>query len=58
MESFNSVIRKALNNRKLFPDGNSALKMVYLAIKYASRRWTMPIRDWKPALNRFMMGRQ
>jgi transposase-like protein len=57
IESLNSVIRKALNKRKLFPDDTSALKVVYLAIKQASRRWTMPIRDWKPALNRFMMER-
>ncbi len=57
IESLNSVIRKALNNRKLFPDDNSALKVVYLAIKHASKKWTMPIRDWKPALNRFMMER-
>lgn len=57
IESLNSVIRKAINNRKLFPDDNAALKVVYLAIKQASRPWTMPSRDWKPALNRFMMER-
>lgn len=57
IESLNSVIRKALNNRKLFPDDNAALKVVYLAIKHAARKWTMPIREWKPALNRFMMER-
>ncbi|MDH5509128.1 MAG: IS256 family transposase, partial [Nitrospinota bacterium] len=33
----------------------SALKVVYLAINAAARRWTMPIRNWKPALNRFMI---
>ena len=55
IESLNSVIRKAINNRKIFPDDASALKVIYLAVKQASRRWTMPIRDWKPALNRFMM---
>ena len=49
------VIRKAVNNRKLFPDDKAAMKVVYLAIKQASRKWTMPIRDWKPALNRFML---
>ena len=58
IESLNSVIRKAINNRKIFPDDNSALKVIYLAIKQASRRWTMPIREWKPALNRFIMERK
>lgn len=57
IESLNSVIRKAINNRKLFPDDKAAVKVIYLAIKQASRKWTMPIRDWKPALNRFMLER-
>ena len=55
IESLNSVIRKAVNNRKLFPTDQAAMKVIYLAIKQASRKWTMPIRDWKPALNRFML---
>lgn len=55
IESLNSVIRKAINNRKLFPDDKSVMKVVYLAIKQASKKWTMPIRDWKPALNRFIL---
>lgn len=57
IESLNSVIRKAINNRKLFPDDKSVMKVVYLAIKQASKKWTMPIRDWKPALNRFILER-
>jgi len=55
IESLNSVIRKAINNRKIFPHDQSALKVVYLAINAAAKRWTMPIRNWKPALNRFMI---
>jgi len=53
IESLNSVIRKAIRNRKIFPHDNSALKIVYLATMKASEKWTMPIRNWKPALNRF-----
>ena len=53
IESLNSVVRKATRNRKVFPDDDSAKKVVYLAIQEASKRWTMPIRNWKPALNRF-----
>ena len=55
IESLNSVIRKAIKNRKLFPNDNSAKKVVYLAIMQASKKWTMPIRNWKPALNRFII---
>ncbi|NQZ17635.1 MAG: IS256 family transposase [Idiomarina sp.] len=55
IESLNSVIRKAIKTRKLFPTDNSALKVIYLAITDASKRWTMPIRNWKAAMNRFMI---
>jgi len=53
IESLNSVIRKATKKRKLFPTDDSALKVVYLAINQASKKWTMPIQNWKLALNRF-----
>ena len=53
IESLNSVIRKALKKRKLFPTDDSAMKVIYLAIQDASKNWTMPIRNWKLALNRF-----
>ena len=53
IESLNSVIRKATKQRKVFPTNQSAMKVVYLAISAASKKWTMPIRHWKLALNRF-----
>jgi hypothetical protein len=49
IESLNSVIRKATERRKLFPTDQSAMKVVYLAIEQAAKKWSMPIRDWKPA---------
>ncbi|MGB1258356.1 MAG: IS256 family transposase [Thiolinea sp.] len=55
IESVNSVIRKAVKKRKVFPNDDSAKKVIYLAIQDASKKWTMPIRDWKSALNRFMI---
>ncbi len=55
IESVNSVIRKAVKKRKVFPNDDSARKVVYLAIQDASKKWTMPIRNWKAALNRFMI---
>lgn len=53
IESVNSVIRKFTKNRKIYPSEESALKLIYMAIGEASKRWTMPIRNWKPALNHF-----
>ena len=55
IESLNSVVRKAVKKRKLFPSDDSAKKVVYLAIQQASKKWTMPIRNWKAALNRFII---
>ncbi|MBQ4880404.1 IS256 family transposase, partial [Pseudoalteromonas luteoviolacea] len=55
IESLNSVIRKAIKKRKLFPTDDSARKVIYLAIMDASKKWTMPIRNWKAAMNRFMI---
>ena len=55
IESLNSVIRKVIKKRKLFPTDDSAKKVVFLAVQDASKKWTMPIRNWKLALNRFMI---
>ena len=55
IESLNSVIRKSVKTRKVFPSDDAAFKVVYLAIQAASKKWTKPIRDWKPALNRFII---
>jgi len=53
IESVNSVIRKFTRNRKIYPNEDSALKIVYMAIREASRKWTMPVKHWKEALNHF-----
>jgi transposase-like protein len=55
IESLNSVIRKAIKKRKLFPHDETAKKVVYLATREASKKWTMPIRNWRSALNHFMI---
>lgn len=55
IESLNSVICSATKRRKLFPNEESALKVVYLAISQAAKKWTMPIQHWRLALNRFMI---
>lgn len=53
IESVNSVIRKFTRNRKQYPNTDSAVKLIYMAIHEASKRWTMPIKGWKAALNQF-----
>jgi putative transposase len=53
VESLNNTLRKAVRNRGHFPTEDALMKVLYLAIKCVSKKWTMPIRDWKLALNRF-----
>ena len=55
IESLNNVIRKSIKKRKLFPTDESAKTVIYLTIMDASKKWTMPIRNWKSVLNRFMI---
>ena len=55
IKSLNSVIRKSIKTRKVFPRDDATLKVIYLVIQAASKEWTMQLRDWKPALNRFMV---
>ena len=55
IESLNSVIRKAIKNRKVFPSDDSAKKVIYLAIKAASKKWSKPIHCWRAAMNRFII---
>lgn len=53
IESLNMSLRKVTKNRGSFPNDDSMLKLLYLALNNIARKWTMPIRDWKAALNRF-----
>lgn len=55
IESLNSVIRHAIKKRKVFPTDDSVRKVVWLAIQAASQKWTMPLRDWRVAMSRFII---
>jgi transposase-like protein len=53
VESLNYQLRKVTKNRSTFCTDDAILKILYLAIRNASKKWTMPIRDWGQALNQF-----
>jgi putative transposase len=53
IESINMSLRKISKNRSSFPTDEAVMKLFYLAIRNISKKWTMPIQDWKAALNRF-----
>ncbi|MHB0992334.1 MAG: transposase [Burkholderiales bacterium] len=56
IESLNSVICHAIKKRKVFPTDDSVRKVIYLAIMAASRKWTMPIQNWRHAMSRFIIA--
>jgi putative transposase len=53
IESLNSSMKKVTKNRSAFPTDEAIFKVLYLALKSASQKWTMPIRDWGAAINQF-----
>jgi putative transposase len=53
IESLNMSLRKVTKNRGSFPNDEAMLKLLYLALRNIAKKWTMPIRDWKSALNQF-----
>jgi putative transposase len=53
IESLNMSLRKVTKNRGSFPNDEAMTKLLYLAMKNISKKWTMPIRDWKAAMNHF-----
>ena len=53
IESLNMSLRKVTKNRGSFPNDDAMFKLLYLAIKNISKKWTMPIKNWKSALNQF-----
>ena len=53
IEAANRQIRKIIKNKGVFPTDKSIQKIIYLALKNASKKWTMPIKNWPLALNQF-----
>jgi putative transposase len=53
IESVNMSLRKVTKNRGSFPNDESMIKLMYLALQNISKKWTMPIRNWRSALNQF-----
>ena len=53
IESLNASLRKITKTRRSFPNDEAIMKVLYLALHQASKKWTMPIRNWKPAMAQF-----
>jgi len=55
IDSLNMSLPKVIKNKRVFPSDDASFKLIYLAIQNISKKWTMPIYNWKPAMNRFMI---
>ena len=53
IESVNRSLRKVIKTKAVFPNEESVLKLMYLAMHNISQRWNRPIKNWKAALSYF-----
>lgn len=54
IENLNGKIRKYTKNKLSFPTDEAVLKSVFLALREATKKWSMPIRNWGIILNQFL----
>jgi putative transposase len=55
IESLNYSLRKVLKGRSAFPNDEAIVKLLYMGLQHVAKKWTQPIRDWKAALNQFVI---
>ena len=55
IESVNMSLRKVIKNKRFFPSDDAAFKQLFLALRNITKKWSMPIRNWGAAMNRFMI---
>jgi hypothetical protein len=53
IESLNMSLRKIIKTRGSFPNDEAALKLLFLAMRQVAKKWTMPVYNWRAALNHF-----
>ena len=51
IESLNSQFRKVTKTKLIFPNDDSLLKMLYLAVERIERKWTRQYKDWDLVVN-------
>ena len=55
IESVNYTLQRNLKTRQSFPNGEAAMKLIFMILQRISKRWTMPVRNWGEALNQFAL---
>jgi len=56
IESLNASLRKVTTTHRIFPSDEAVYKVIYLALQNIMKKWTMPIHNWKAALNYFSIA--
>lgn len=54
IENLNGKIRKYTKNKLSFPTDDAVQKSVYLALREATKKWSMPIQNWGLIFNQFL----
>ncbi len=49
------TLRKVIKNKRVFPSDDSVFKILYLALNNVAKKWSMPIQNWKSAMNHFII---
>jgi putative transposase len=55
IENLNGKIRKYTKNKLSFPTDEAVMKSVYLALREATKKWSMPIRNWGVIIDQFLV---
>ena len=55
IESLHYSLRKVLKGRGAFPNDEAIVKLLYMGLQHVAKKWTQPIREWKAALNQFVI---
>jgi putative transposase len=55
IESLNYQLRKVIKSKGHFPNDEAALKLLYLALRNAEKKWLAPHRDWKRMYTQFVI---
>jgi putative transposase len=55
VEGYNRQLRKIIKSKGAFPSGDAARKLLFLANRDITKKWTMPIFNWPLILNQLVI---
>lgn len=55
VEGYNRQLRKVIKTKGAFPSGDAAKKLLFLAYRDITKKWTMPIFNWPLILNQLVI---